>query len=138
MTLLFPGLLLLLVPMLFALFWRGRTTLVGAIVRVTIAALLALLAAVPLARIGGKGVDVIVVVDLSRSMPADGRARALEIVKLLDERRTAGDRVGVVTFGREARVERLRRAGYNAGFTPLEAAVGHYVTGYLDRDDRYR
>ncbi|HEX5110403.1 MAG TPA: vWA domain-containing protein [Vicinamibacterales bacterium] len=110
MTLLFPGLLLLLVPMLFALFWRGRTTLVGAIVRVTIAALLALLAAVPLARIGGKGVDVIVVVDLSRSMPADGRARALEIVKLLDERRTAGDRVGVVTFGREARVERLPEA----------------------------
>ena len=38
----------------------------------------------------------------------------------------------------EARVERLRRAGYNAGFTPLEAAVGQYVTGYLDRDDRYR
>jgi len=32
----------------------------------------------------------------------------------------------------------LRRAGYNAGFTPLEAAVGQYVTDYLDRDDRYR
>jgi ADP-L-glycero-D-manno-heptose 6-epimerase len=35
-------------------------------------------------------------------------------------------------------VENLRRAGYNAGFTPLETAVGHYVTGYLDRADRYR
>jgi ADP-L-glycero-D-manno-heptose 6-epimerase len=35
-------------------------------------------------------------------------------------------------------VENLRRAGYNAGFTPLETAVGHYVTGYLDRAYRYR
>jgi ADP-L-glycero-D-manno-heptose 6-epimerase len=35
-------------------------------------------------------------------------------------------------------VENLRRAGYNAGFTPLETAVGHYVTGYLDCADRYR
>ncbi len=35
-------------------------------------------------------------------------------------------------------VENLRRAGYNAGFTPLESAVGQYVTGYLDREDRYR
>jgi ADP-L-glycero-D-manno-heptose 6-epimerase len=38
----------------------------------------------------------------------------------------------------EARVERLRGAGYNGGFTPLEAAVEQYVTGYLDRHDRYR
>ncbi len=38
----------------------------------------------------------------------------------------------------QARVENLRRAGYNAGFTPLEQAVGNYVTGYLDRADRYR
>ena len=35
-------------------------------------------------------------------------------------------------------VGRLRAAGYNAGFTPLEDAVGRYVTGYLDREDRYR
>lgn len=32
----------------------------------------------------------------------------------------------------------LRRAGYNADFTPIESAVGQYVTGYLDRADRYR
>lgn len=45
---------------------------------------------------------------------------------------------GQYQYFTEARVERLRRAGYNAGFTPLEAAVGQYVTGYLNRDDRYR
>jgi ADP-L-glycero-D-manno-heptose 6-epimerase len=38
----------------------------------------------------------------------------------------------------EARTENLRRAGYNADFTPLEAAVKRYVNDYLDRADRYR
>jgi ADP-L-glycero-D-manno-heptose 6-epimerase len=37
----------------------------------------------------------------------------------------------------QARVENLRRAGYNADFTPLEKAVARYVTGYLDTNDRY-
>jgi ADP-L-glycero-D-manno-heptose 6-epimerase len=38
----------------------------------------------------------------------------------------------------QANVDNLRRAGYNAGFTPLESAVGQYVTGYLGQADRYR
>jgi ADP-L-glycero-D-manno-heptose 6-epimerase len=32
----------------------------------------------------------------------------------------------------------LRRAGYNAGFTPLEDAVARYVQQFLDHEDRYR
>jgi ADP-L-glycero-D-manno-heptose 6-epimerase len=38
----------------------------------------------------------------------------------------------------QAKVENLHRAGYNAGFTPLEDAVKRYVKGFLDREDRYR
>lgn len=38
----------------------------------------------------------------------------------------------------QAGTENLRRAGYNADFTPLEAAVKRYVTDYLDRADRHR
>ncbi len=38
----------------------------------------------------------------------------------------------------EASVENLRRAGYNAGFTPLATAVRRYVGEFLDRADRYR
>ena len=38
----------------------------------------------------------------------------------------------------QAEVENLRRAGYQAAFTPLEDAVGRYVTEFLDRADRYR
>jgi ADP-L-glycero-D-manno-heptose 6-epimerase len=34
--------------------------------------------------------------------------------------------------------DRLRRAGYNGGFTALEAAVETYVKGFLDRPDRFR
>jgi ADP-L-glycero-D-manno-heptose 6-epimerase len=35
-------------------------------------------------------------------------------------------------------VDRLRRAGYNAGFTALEDAVGAYVKDFLDGPDRFR
>jgi ADP-L-glycero-D-manno-heptose 6-epimerase len=44
---------------------------------------------------------------------------------------------GQYQYFTQGTVENLRRAGYNGGFTPLETAVGRYVTGYLDRDDRY-
>jgi len=44
---------------------------------------------------------------------------------------------GQYQYFTQGNVERLRRAGYNAGFTPLETAVGRYVSGYLDREDRY-
>jgi uncharacterized membrane protein/Mg-chelatase subunit ChlD len=104
---LFPELLLLLVPLLVLYFWRGTARALNGAARIAIVVLLALLAAVPLAPLGGRGVDVIVVADLSRSMPADSRARSLEIVRLLEQRRGLGDRVGLVTYGREARIERL-------------------------------
>jgi len=38
----------------------------------------------------------------------------------------------------QASTENLRRAGYNAGFTPLATAVHRYVGEFLDRADRYR
>jgi ADP-L-glycero-D-manno-heptose 6-epimerase len=38
----------------------------------------------------------------------------------------------------EASMDNLRRAGYNAGFTPLAAAVKRYVGDFLNRPDRYR
>ena len=38
----------------------------------------------------------------------------------------------------ESKVENLRRAGYNAGFTPLAEAVNRYITSYLNQPDPYR
>ncbi len=45
---------------------------------------------------------------------------------------------GSYQYFTQATVERLHRAGYNGGFTPLEAAVDLYVKDFLDRPDRYR
>jgi ADP-L-glycero-D-manno-heptose 6-epimerase len=41
-------------------------------------------------------------------------------------------------FLTQAKMERLRMAGYDAPFTPLENAVEDYVTRFLDRADPYR
>ncbi len=61
-----------------------------------------------------------------------GRPANIEYIEMPDSIR------GQYQYFTQARVENLRGAGYNAGFTPLETAVGQYVAGYLDREDRYR
>jgi ADP-L-glycero-D-manno-heptose 6-epimerase len=63
---------------------------------------------------------------------AFGRAPNIEYVDMPESIR------GQYQYFTQSSVENLRRAGYNAGFTPLETAVAQYVNGYLDRDDRYR
>lgn len=45
---------------------------------------------------------------------------------------------GSYQYFTESDGERLRAAGYNGGFTPLEEAVASYVRGYLDASDRFR
>ena len=61
-----------------------------------------------------------------------GRPANIEYIEMPDAIR------GQYQYFTQGSVENLRSAGYNAVFPPLEAAVGHYVTGYLDREDRYR
>jgi ADP-L-glycero-D-manno-heptose 6-epimerase len=45
---------------------------------------------------------------------------------------------GKYQYYTEARMDRLRLAGYAQPFTTLEAGVGDYVGGYLSRSDPYR
>jgi ADP-L-glycero-D-manno-heptose 6-epimerase len=45
---------------------------------------------------------------------------------------------GKYQYWTEARMERLKQAGYDAPFQPLEASVADYVTNYLDKADPYR
>jgi uncharacterized membrane protein len=131
-SLLFPELLLLIAPLLFVYFWRARASSLGGAARLLMLGLLALIAAVPIAPFGGKGVDVVIVADLSRSMPADSRARVLEIVRLIEQRRSTGDRVGIVTFGREGRIERLpEELAQAGGFTQLVDADGSDLGGAI-------
>jgi ADP-L-glycero-D-manno-heptose 6-epimerase len=69
---------------------------------------------------------------ISAIFTALGRAPAIEYVDMPPAIR------GQYQYFTEAQVDNLRRAGYNAGFTPLEATVKDYVTAYLDQPDRYR
>jgi ADP-L-glycero-D-manno-heptose 6-epimerase len=45
---------------------------------------------------------------------------------------------GSYQYFTESEGDRLRAAGYNGGFTPLEEAVACYVRGFLDAGDRFR
>src|SRR5437660_6114528 len=45
---------------------------------------------------------------------------------------------GSYQYFTQSEVDRLRGAGYNGGFTPLEEAVALYVRGFLDHADRFR
>jgi ADP-L-glycero-D-manno-heptose 6-epimerase len=57
-----------------------------------------------------------------------------ENIEYIDMPHTIRDQYQYFT---QAEIENLRRAGYNAGFTPLEDAVTRYVTQYLNCSDRY-
>lgn len=61
-----------------------------------------------------------------------GRAADIDYVDMPEAIR------GQYQYFTQGSVEKLRRAGYNGGFTPLEAAVERYVKGFLDRPDPYR
>jgi ADP-L-glycero-D-manno-heptose 6-epimerase len=61
-----------------------------------------------------------------------GRAPAIEYIDMPVSIRDS------YQYFTQAETANLRRAGYNADFTPLEAAVKRYVDCYLDRADRYR
>ncbi|HEX2654797.1 MAG TPA: ADP-glyceromanno-heptose 6-epimerase [Xanthobacteraceae bacterium] len=61
-----------------------------------------------------------------------GREPNIEYVDMPDSIRNS------YQYFTQASVENLRRAGYNAGFTPLELGVERYVKSFLDTHDRYR
>ncbi|XXF77200.1 VWA domain-containing protein [Myxococcaceae bacterium GXIMD 01537] len=79
------------------------------------------------------GSDVVVVVDRSRSMPADTARVASELVGLLEDGRRPGDRVGVISFGREPRVEwPLAGSGRFGGFNRAVDAEASDLSAALD------
>jgi len=61
-----------------------------------------------------------------------GREPKIEYIDMPDSIR------GAYQYFTQAETHNLRRAGFNADFATLEAGVERYVTGYLDRPDRYR
>jgi uncharacterized membrane protein len=113
-----PQALLLLVPLGLFLWKRGARPGPPMPLRWGLLVLAVLALAGPELMLRHAGSDVVVVVDRSRSMPLDSDRMALELVKLLEAQREPGDRLGVISFGREARVEQpLSAAGTFGGFS---------------------
>jgi len=105
LRLVYPELLLLAIPVGWAYLRWGRQTGVTGAVRVVSLLLLVLAAAGPTLNMGGEGLDLVVVVDRSRSLPEGTETRIRELVATLEKTRGRGDRLALVTFGTTAQTE---------------------------------
>ncbi|WP_426754952.1 VWA domain-containing protein [Myxococcus sp. Y35] len=123
MTFTLPHAWVLLLPLGLFLWKYGRRPGLPMWLRAALLVLIVGALSGPELRLTGAGSDVVVVVDRSASMPRDVDRTAQELITLLEAQRRPGDRVGVVTFGREARVEKpLSGSAGFGGFThPVDA-----------------
>ena len=103
----YPELLLLAIPlwMVFRSWCRAN----GPTGWLRLGILVVLLVALsgPRLNVSGRGIDVVVVVDRSRSMPAGSPERTRELIHNLESSRSSGDRLAIVTFANQAQIEQL-------------------------------
>jgi Mg-chelatase subunit ChlD len=115
-TLLYPEFLLLAIPLLAWWWlwtkdtagddWRQRFSNPRSIFRLVLVLLGVLILAGPALVRGEEGADLIVVVDRSASMTDAARLSSRELLNLAEDQRGPRDRVGIVTFGGRAALER--------------------------------
>lgn len=134
----------LAIPVLLFLWpWIRRDGMTG-VLRLCIVSLLLFALTGPVWNLGGTGVDVIVVADRSRSMPADSPARVRELIDNIESNRRRGDRVAVVTFGSDAHVEHdlsdktSTEKQYLHGVEPDGSDLNRALLTALDLVDRNR
>lgn len=133
MTLVAPQALLLLLPLGLFLYFTARIHGPPMWLRVALMALLTIALARPEFRLRSAGSDVVVIVDRSRSMPPRGEASAEELIRLLEPQRRPGDRLGVISFGRDPRIEMpLSPDGRFPGFTASIDGEASNLSAALD------
>lgn len=133
----YPELLLLIIPLGFLYRKFGMARGATGAFRLGMLALLVLCLCGPKFNIGGNGLDVVVVADRSLSMPGSAPERLKELLDNLDRNRGSSNKVGLVTFGSDANVERIPSntanfEGYTKNIMPdgsdLHAAVEKALT----------
>ena len=103
----YPELFLLAIPFWLALWRWGRAPGVTGWLRAGLVGVLLLACTGPEVNVGGRGLDVIVLADRSRSMPSTAHDNIRELIQNLQRERGPGDRIGVVTFGARAEIEQI-------------------------------
>lgn len=101
----YPELFLLGVPLWMLYQKWGSTSGPTGWVRFAMASVLWLALTGPEINVGGRGIDVIVVADRSRSLPTPAHANVKELIQNLEKNRRGGNRIGLVTFGATAEIE---------------------------------
>ena len=133
MTLVAPQALLLLLPLGLFLYFTARIHGPPMWLRVALVTFLVIALARPEFRLRSAGSDVVVVVDRSRSMPPRGEASAEELIRLLEPQRRPGDRLGVISFGRDPRIEMpLSSDGHFPGFNAAIDGEASNLSAALD------
>jgi Mg-chelatase subunit ChlD/uncharacterized membrane protein len=139
----YPEVLLLAIPVGIAYRQLSRATGVTAGLRIAILAALVVALAGPRVDLGGKGIDVIVVADRSRSMPASAQDNVLALIHDLERNRKPGDRVGIVTFGGKAQIEHplsdsSSLGGYSKEILPDGSDLADAISTSLNLIDKHR
>ncbi|MEZ6057796.1 MAG: VWA domain-containing protein, partial [Planctomycetaceae bacterium] len=120
--------------------WLAEAGMTGAL-RMAVALLLLFALTGPEWNLGGTGIDVVIVVDRSRSMPAEANLK--ELIANIGTNRKSGDRVSVVTFGTESRVEhelsdKVSLGEFGQVIAPDGSDLNDALLTALDRVDRNR
>ena len=137
----YPELFLVAVPA-GLLFWKiGRTRGVTGWLRAAILVLLVCAMTGPQVAVDGRGLDVIVVADRSRSLPAGAHDNIRELVDNVQRsvaERGMGDRICLIAFGARPQVEyelsaKNRQAEYTRKINPDGSDLHEAILAALDR-----
>ena len=124
-----PWLILLLVPIAFILY-RHRHVLSTTVLYLRWIAIFFLVGALtdPSCVLQYKGIDIIVLVDRSNSMPVETETRAKELIQILEKEMQAGDRMSVVSFAQNVHIDEPLEAKSFQGFAPIEQRDASNIT----------
>ena len=143
----FPELLILFIPVWFLYRRFGQAKGVTGWLRVALLITLVIALSGPRINVGGRGVDVVMVADRSLSQSAQARDNIREIILNLQDHvttsATTGDRLSLVTFGTDSRVEyelanRISHTEFVKDINPNGSDLNAAILTALDRVDADR